>query len=107
MDTSNGQKQNCLQIADSLVSGDRQGDYGHPFLDFQRTGFMAGGLLHEWAKEAGKSETPIALPPELVALFMVLVKISREVNKPKADNVIDGCGYFRTLELVYEYRAQN
>ena len=44
----------------------------------------------------------ITVTPQQVALCMVGVKISREVNKHKADNIVDGCGYFRTLEMVHE-----
>jgi len=31
---------------------------------------------------------------------MVGLKISREVNKPKRDNRVDGAGYFETLDMV-------
>lgn len=86
---------NCLQIADSLVSGDRQQDYGHPIEDFTRTALIWEAILG------------IEVTPEQVALCMVGVKISREVNQHKADNIIDGCGYLRTLEMVYEYKAAN
>jgi hypothetical protein len=85
-------KPNCLQIADLLVGGDRNADYGHPFHDFSRTAKIWGAILG------------IDVTPEQVALCMVGVKISRECNKPKDDNVIDGCGYFRTLEMVKDFR---
>ena len=83
--------QNCLQTADSLVSGDRQQDYGHPIEDFRKTAKIWSAILG------------IDVTPEQVALCMVGVKISREVNKHKADNIVDGCGYFRTLEMIHEY----
>jgi hypothetical protein len=81
---------NCLETANQLVSGDRQADYGHPIDDFRKTAMIWGAILG------------IDVTPEQVALCMVGVKISREVNKHKADNIVDGCGYFRTLELVHE-----
>jgi|GEM_PF-963328 len=99
-------QKNCLQTADELTSGDRNDDYGHPIHDFAKTGMIAGAILHEWAKEAARYEFPIPIPPELWGLCMVGVKISREVNKPKADNLVDGCGYFRTVEMIHEYRQQ-
>lgn len=83
---------NCLTIADSLTSGDRQDDYGHPIHDFSRTALI-------WESILGYKVTP-----EQVALCMVGVKIARQVHKPKADNIIDGCGYFRTLEMINEYK---
>lgn len=86
-------KENCLQIADRLTSGDRQESYGHPLDDFSRTAKL-------WSAVLG-----IDVTAEQVALCMVCVKISRECHQPKADNIIDGCGYFRTLEMVKERRA--
>jgi hypothetical protein len=83
---------NCLEIANGLVSGDRQDDYGHPIHDFTRTAQIWGAILG------------IDVSPEQVALCMVGVKISRECNKHKGDNIVDGCGYFRTLEMVHEYK---
>lgn len=86
------QKKNCLQIADELIHGDRQGSYGHPFEDFSRTAKIWGAILG------------IEVTPEQVALCMVGVKISRECNQHKDDNIIDGIGYFGTLEMIHEYR---
>ena len=37
---------------------------------------------------------------------MVGLKISREVNRPKRDNVVDGAGYFETLEMVKQERIK-
>ncbi len=57
----------------------------------------------EWMKTA-KPGDPI--PPELVGLMMVGVKISREVNHPKRDNRVDGAGYFNCVDMVIEERAR-
>lgn len=65
------------------VYGDRQAAYGHPATDFERTGRIWGAIL---------GTDPV--PPGLVALCMVGLKISREVNEPKRDNLVDGIGYF-------------
>ena len=78
-----------LQEAQRLVHGPRQQSYGHPFDDFTRTGRMWGAIL-------GRED----VPPELVALCLIAVKISREVNAPKRDNRVDIAGYAETLDLV-------
>lgn len=83
-----------LEEAQSLVHGDRGDAYGHPFDDFSKTALI-------WQAIFG-----IPVTPEQVALAMVGVKISREVNKPKRDNRVDGAGYFETLEMVVQRREQ-
>lgn len=79
--------------AQRLVLGDRQDDYGHPAEDFARTGRI-------WAAILGLDE----VTPQQVALCMVGVKMSREVNRPKRDNRVDGIGYWLTDDLI-EQRA--
>jgi hypothetical protein len=91
------------QEADRLVSDDRQTDYGHPFHDFTRTGRIWGAILQGWAETTG-GKSPV--PPELVPLCMVGVKLSREVNHPKRDNRVDGAGYFKTADMVHDYRER-
>jgi hypothetical protein len=94
------QEKNCLGIAQQLVSGDRQDDYGHPIHDFTKTALIWTAILKDKLKD-GEAVSATDVP-----LMMVGVKISREVNKHKADNLIDGCGYFRTLEMVHEYEQK-
>lgn len=83
-----------LEEAQRLVHGPRQQSYGHPFDDFSRTGRLWGAIL---------GCDPI--PPDLVALCLVAVKISREVNAPKRDNRVDMAGYAETLDLVRQRQA--
>ena len=39
---------------------------------------------------------------EQVCLCMVALKISRQCNKSKRDNLVDGCGYLRNIEMIQE-----
>lgn len=75
-----------LTEADDLVHGDRNADYGHPFDDFRRTATM-------WSAVLG-----VKIEPEQVGLCMMCVKISRECNQPKRDNLVDAAGYAETVE---------
>ena len=81
-------------FAANLVTGDRQHDYGHPLDDFTRAGKIWEAILG------------FPVTAEQVALCMVGIKISRQTNTPKLDNVVDGIGYFLTLAMVQEERAE-
>jgi hypothetical protein len=87
--------ESVCEEADRLVSGDRQAAYGHPLDDMTRTGRIWGAVL-------GIPD----VPAELVSLCMVGVKMSREVNHPKRDNLTDGCGYFKCIDLIHSERER-
>lgn len=74
-----------LMEAHRLTHGDRNKDYGHPYDDCSRTASMINAMLGD------KLKAPL-LPSE-AALIMCLVKISRQVHKPKRDNMVDLAGY--------------
>jgi hypothetical protein len=44
------------------------------------------------------------LQPEDVALMMVALKLSRECNKHKEDNLLDIAGYIGTIEKIIKER---
>lgn len=93
-------KENILQEADRLVGGDRQKDYGHPYHDFAKTAKLWSVVLGDILKP-GKEVTR-----EQVALCMVMVKMSRQLNRPKRDNIVDGAGYLRTLEMIQDFEDE-
>lgn len=82
------------QKASSLVEGDRQEDYGHPLDNFSRIAQMWSAILG----------CPVSA--EQVGLCMIAVKISRQLNKPKADNMTDAAGYAQTVQMCVEERAR-
>lgn len=84
------------QAARRLVRGDRNADYGPPTTDFSRTGRV-------WAALLGL-EQPIT--PEMVALMMMGLKLSRLAQTPDhRDSRVDVIGYALTLDWVLEDRG--
>lgn len=75
--------------ADRIVSGDRNSFYGPPYYDFKRTGRMWGAILN----------LDRDIQPYEVGLCMVALKVSREVNKRKRDNMVDTAGYAKCVDL--------
>lgn len=80
--------------AQRLVNGTRQADYGHPVDDFDRTAQF-------WTAIFG-----VPVTGEQVAMAMVCVKLSREINRPKQDNRTDAAGYIETLDKVVKERER-
>lgn len=70
-----------LDEAATIIAGDRETDYGTAERNLCRISTM-------WTAYLGHDVTP-----RQVAMMMVLLKVSRDSNKPKADNLIDIAGY--------------
>ena len=85
-----------LEEAHRLVHGDRGADYGSPLDDFTRTARMWSAILGAYVSA------------EQVGLCMIALKISRQCNKPKRDNMVDVAGYAETVEMALDemYRRQ-
>ncbi len=86
-----GVRTRTLEVADELVNGDRNVQYGDPRADFARTAELFTtyfkGIIE---REQGQ----IIIRPHDVAVFMVLLKVSRLAWTPgKADSWVDIAGY--------------
>ncbi len=79
-----------LDEAKTAVYGDRQDAYGPVSENFGRIAAL-------WSVVIGAPVTA-----EQVALCMVQLKVARELHKPNRDNLVDGAGYFATLEKMSE-----
>lgn len=77
-----------LEQAQSIVYGDRQDAYGNVTDNFSN-------IAKLWSVVIGKDITA-----EQVALCMVQVKVARQLHKPGRDNLVDGAGYFATIEKM-------
>jgi hypothetical protein len=77
-----------LEQAQKLIYGDRQADYGSVTTNF-------GNIAKGWEVIlCGK------VTPEQVGLCMAWVKIARQSNKPKHDNLVDIAGYIGCIDKL-------
>ena len=93
---ANAAGETILEEAQRLVHGDRGAAYGHPADDFGRTAEYWTTTFKAKLKSGEKftaGDVPLAL---------IGVKLSREVNKPKRDNMTDLAGYAETRRMVLE-----
>lgn len=77
-----------LQEAAEVVSGARMRDYAHPRVNFERIAKMWSVLL----------DYPVT--PRDVARCMIALKLARDVNTPKRDNLVDIAGYAETANML-------
>ena len=85
-----------LTEAAATVSGDRQKDYGHPRENLACIAAMWNAYLTR------KTHIIHDLSPRDVAQMMVLLKVARDANKTKRDNLVDEAGYARAAEMADE-----
>lgn len=70
-----------LHEALEIINGERQDSYGDPEDSFRRIG-------HYWS-----AYLSMDIQPKDVAMMMTLLKIAREQNQSKIDNLVDAAGY--------------
>jgi len=88
--------ESVLTEAQGLVHGDRNEQYGAPISEYTRTVGMVNAML------AHKLKEPLA--PEDLAYIMVCLKLSRQVNKPKRDSLVDAAGYCEVAQWIIDAR---
>lgn len=85
-DQEKTERQKLLQETESLVSGDRNNQYGPPHQDFSRTAGMLNALGFRLNGEPLRAHN--------IAMILSSVKLSRLVWSPdKRDNWVDLAGY--------------
>lgn len=87
-------EKSILLEAQNLVHGDRQRAYGHPRTNFQRIADLWSARLKE------KLSEPITV--EEVGMLMILIKVARDQQTPKRDNLTDIAGYAETISMCRE-----
>ena len=86
--------------ADKLVHGPRRGTYGHPLDDYTKVAGMLNALFRGLLVVGKQFE------PEHMPLILECIKLSREMNLPKRDNRVDGCGYWLVKDMIHSERAR-
>ncbi len=89
---------NILEEANKITHGARRDAYGHPLDDFKKVIGMANALF------ADKLKAP--LEEEDVSMFMIIMKMSRQVNRQKRDNLVDIAGYSWTAQECIEEKER-
>jgi hypothetical protein len=83
-------EQRAILLADAgrIISGERDVTYGTPEDNQQR-------IADLWSVLFG-----IEVTPRQACLALILVKVAREVNQPKRDNLVDIAGYAAIADEV-------
>ena len=89
-----------LDKAKELVMGSRQSDYGRPADNHTRTAILWNAYLDAKRVGSGTIVGIDRLGPEDVCFLIMLQKISREMNAPKEDNLVDIAGYALNIDLI-------
>jgi hypothetical protein len=86
-------EENILEEANRIVaiSEGRTLRYGHPAVNFTHTAGLWRAAF-SWDVNAQR-----------VAMAIILLKLSREINMHTRDNLTDIAGYARTIEMVEDY----
>ena len=79
-----------LSEAEEICNGPRNKDYGHPFDDYTKVARL-------WSVVLG-----IDVTPSQAALCMIQVKVSRQMHRPKRDNLVDIAGYAHVVDKIME-----
>ena len=97
MESTNTQvNETVIQEAQRVVDGARQTHYGHPYDNHSNT----AELWTSYLRRRGLLMAPLIARD--VCMMMVLLKVSRDANLPKRDNLVDIVGYARNAEMVQE-----
>ena len=89
-----------LDEAATIVNGDRQTHYGHPYDNHGCT----AALWTAWLNR--RHGVAVELTAEDVCWLNILQKTSREANAEKRDNVIDTVGYAVNIDMIQAERKR-
>ena len=82
-----------LDEAMQITNGPRRKSYGHPRDSLAKAAKAFSAVLHH--------KLTADVEPHEVGLCMIGLKICREASTHKRDNLVDVCGYARTVAVVH------
>lgn len=88
--TLQGFQRTILQEADSIIHGARKTDYGEVTPSFKRIAQLASIFI---GKDLDKFD---------ICWIMIALKISRQMNQPKRDNLVDLAGYVGLMQQLLD-----
>lgn len=88
-----------LDTTKTVINGKRNDSYGNPENSFT----AIADIWNWWINNKYISRNlPVVLTQEDSTMMMALMKIAREVNQHKKDNLVDLCGYIGLLGDMYD-----
>lgn len=76
-----------------VINGERQDQYGDPEDSFGKIAEYWSTYIQSMVPPKFTGEDVIYLGAKDVAMMMALLKIAREANQHKEDNIVDAIGY--------------
>lgn len=89
-----GLSNNVLIEANKIIHGRAQDDYGN--VKRSHTNIARQWTKYLYMKYGSNS----AIDAEDVCYMMMLVKMIRDIHKPKRDNLVDACGYIALIQEI-------
>lgn len=86
-------QKSILEEANEIVNGSRATDYGDAVESFKKISILATAMSGE------------VLSPLTCCLVLKAVKLARETNKHKRDNLVDECGYAELENRIRDWMA--
>jgi len=91
-----GRKVNAIDLAKDIIYGDREETYGHPSKNLVSIAQLWTIYLHQ------KYGSNVIVNAEDVCWMMNLLKMTRQMNSSKQDNVVDAIGYLALIDRLGE-----
>lgn len=90
-------KKSILDEAEEIIYGDREELYGHPSLNLSN-------IAEQWSLYLQQRYgAQFEMEPDDVCWMMVQLKMVRQMNASKRDNLVDAVGYIALIERVEDY----